>query len=119
MPDDHVATKDPPEAAKKLVNLILLQSIKDQATEIHFNPGEDRPSLYYRVKGEMHEMMPPPPDLFPLMVHRVKYMANLQDTSPPRTGRIMLSVNNREFVAALSTFATPHGERAELTLSPG
>jgi type IV pilus assembly protein PilB len=45
---------------KKLLNLVLLQAIKDQASDIHFEPFEDEFKMRYRIDGVLYEMVPPP-----------------------------------------------------------
>ena len=45
---------------RKLINLVLLQAIKDKASDIHFEPFEDEFKMRYRIDGVLYEMMPPP-----------------------------------------------------------
>ena len=45
---------------KKLINLVLMQAIKDKASDIHFEPFEDEFKMRYRIDGVLYEMMPPP-----------------------------------------------------------
>ena len=45
---------------RKLINLVLLQAIKDKASDIHFEPFESEFKMRYRIDGVLYEMMPPP-----------------------------------------------------------
>ena len=45
---------------RKLINLVLLQAIKDKASDIHFEPFEEEFKMRYRIDGVLYEMMPPP-----------------------------------------------------------
>src|SRR5262249_16985981 len=45
---------------KKLINLVLLQAIRDKASDIHFEPFEDEFKMRYRIDGVLFEMVPPP-----------------------------------------------------------
>ncbi|HCO94284.1 MAG TPA: pilus assembly protein PilB, partial [Phycisphaerales bacterium] len=45
---------------KKLLNLVLLQAIRDKASDIHFEPFEDEYKMRYRIDGVLYEMVPPP-----------------------------------------------------------
>ena len=50
---------------RKLINLVLLQAIKDKASDIHFEPFEDEFKMRYRIDGVLYEMMPPPSHIAP------------------------------------------------------
>jgi type IV pilus assembly protein PilB len=47
----------------KLINLVLLQAIKDRASDIHFEPFEHEFKMRYRIDGVLYEMVPPPKHL--------------------------------------------------------
>ena len=82
---------------KRLLNLVLLQAIKDRASDIHFEPFEDEFKMRYRIDGVLHEMIPPPKHLALPIVSRVKVMANLDiaERRMPQDGRIELTVNGQ------------------------
>ena len=44
----------------KLINMVLLMAIRDQASDIHFEPFEDEYKMRYRCDGVLYEMVPPP-----------------------------------------------------------
>ncbi|MEM1011995.1 MAG: ATPase, T2SS/T4P/T4SS family [Planctomycetota bacterium] len=97
---------------KKLINLVLLQAIKDKASDIHFEPFEDEFKIRYRIDGVLYEMMPPPSHIAPAISSRVKVMANLDiaERRVPQDGRIELTVNNQPVDLRVSVLPTMFGE---------
>ncbi|MCC6737408.1 MAG: Flp pilus assembly complex ATPase component TadA [Planctomycetia bacterium] len=96
----------------KLLNLILLQAIKDQASDIHFEPFEAEFKVRYRVDGVLYEMMPPPLHLAIALISRIKVMSNLDisETRLPQDGRIMLAIGGKPVDLRVSTLPTMFGE---------
>ncbi len=96
----------------KLLNLVLLQAIKDKASDIHFEPFEDEFKMRYRIDGVLYEMVPPPRYLAPAIVSRVKVMASLDiaERRMPQDGRIELVVAGNPIDLRVSVLPTMHGE---------
>ena len=97
---------------KRLLNLVLLQAIKDQASDIHFEPFEEEFKMRYRIDGVLYEMIPPPKQLALPIVSRVKVMANLDiaERRMPQDGRIELVVNNQPVDLRVAVLPTMFGE---------
>ena len=97
---------------KKLINLVLLQAIKDKASDIHFEPFEDEFKMRYRIDGVLYEMMPPPAQIASALSSRIKVMANLDiaERRMPQDGRIELNVNNQPIDLRVSVLPTMFGE---------
>src|SRR3954471_3512646 len=97
---------------RKLINLVLLQAIKDKASDIHFEPFEDEFKMRYRIDGVLYEMMPPPAHIAPAISSRIKVMANLDiaERRVPQDGRIELSVNNQPIDLRVAVLPTMFGE---------
>jgi len=97
---------------RKLVNLVLLQAIKDKASDIHFEPFETEFKMRYRIDGVLYEMMPPPAHIAPAISSRIKVMANLDiaERRLPQDGRIELNVNNQPIDLRVSVLPTMFGE---------
>jgi type IV pilus assembly protein PilB len=97
---------------RKLINLVLLQAIKDKASDIHFEPFEEEFKMRYRIDGVLYEMMPPPSHIAPAIASRVKVMANLDiaERRLPQDGRIELNVNNQQIDLRVSVLPTMFGE---------
>ncbi len=97
---------------KKLINLVLLQAIKDKASDIHFEPFEEEFKMRYRIDGVLYEMMPPPTHIASAISSRIKVMANLDiaERRMPQDGRIELNVNNQPIDLRVSVLPTMFGE---------
>ncbi len=97
---------------KRLLNLVLLQAIKDKASDIHFEPFEDEFKMRYRIDGVLYEMVPPPKHLALPIVSRIKVMANLDiaERRLPQDGRIELTVNGNPVDLRISVLPTMFGE---------
>jgi len=97
---------------KRLLNLVLLQAIKDKASDIHFEPFEDEFKMRYRIDGVLYEMMPPPKHLANAIVSRIKVMSDLDisERRMPQDGRIELSVNGMPVDLRVAVLPTMFGE---------
>ena len=97
---------------KKLLNLVLLQAIRDKASDIHFEPFEDEFRMRYRIDGVLYEMMPPPKHIALAISSRIKVMANLDiaERRIPQDGRIPLTVNGMPVDLRISVLPTMFGE---------
>ncbi|MCH2363509.1 MAG: Flp pilus assembly complex ATPase component TadA, partial [Planctomycetes bacterium] len=102
----------------KLLNMILLQAIRDRAADIHLEPFEHEFKVRYRVDGVLYEMMPPPIHLARSVISRVKVMANLDiaETRLPQDGRIELNVGGNPIDLRVSTLPTMYGESVVLRI---
>ncbi|MBL9031870.1 MAG: Flp pilus assembly complex ATPase component TadA [Phycisphaerae bacterium] len=96
----------------KLLNLVLLQAIKDKASDVHFEPFEDEFKMRYRIDGVLYEMVPPPKHLGPAITSRVKVMANLDiaERRLPQDGRIELTVGGNPIDLRVAVLPTMWGE---------
>ncbi len=96
----------------KLLNLILIQAIKDRASDIHFEPFENEFKIRYRVDGILYEMIPPPKYLAIAVTCRIKVISNLNiaERRLPQDGRIMLNVMGRNVDIRVSCLPTAFGE---------
>jgi len=96
----------------KLVNLILLQAIKDRASDLHVEPYQKSFRIRYRVDGTLHETVPPPKHLQLAIISRLKVMAgmNIAERRLPQDGRIKLSMTDREIDLRVSSLPTVNGE---------
>jgi type IV pilus assembly protein PilB len=101
---------------KKLVNLVLLQAIRDKASDIHFEPFEDEYKMRYRIDGVLFEMVPPPKYVAMAIASRIKVMANLDiaERRLPQDGRIELLVEARPVDLRVSVLPTMFGESVVL-----
>lgn len=101
---------------KKLLNLVLLQAIRDKASDIHFEPFENEYKMRYRIDGVLYEMIPPPKYIAAALSSRIKVMANLDiaERRLPQDGRISLTVQNNPIDLRVSVLPTMFGESVVL-----
>lgn len=97
---------------KRLLNLVLLQAIKDKASDIHFEPFEDEFKMRYRIDGVLYDMIPPPKYIAMAISSRVKVMSNLDiaERRLPQDGRIELVVGGNPVDLRVAVLPTMFGE---------
>src|SRR5215470_20445025 len=100
----------------KLANLILVQAIKDQASDIHVEPFEKTMRLRYRIDGVLLDRTPPPKNLQVPLISRLKIMSTLDiaERRLPQDGRLRVKVSGRDFDLRVSLLPTVHGEKCVL-----
>jgi type IV pilus assembly protein PilB len=103
---------------KKLLNLVLLQAIRDKASDVHFEPFENEYKMRYRIDGVLYEMVPPPRHIATALSSRIKVMANLDiaERRLPQDGRISLSVGSNPVDLRVSVLPTMFGESVVLRI---
>ncbi len=96
----------------KLVSLIILQALKERASDIHLEPFEKTFKIRYRIDGVLHEKTPPPKRFQAPMLSRIKIMAgmNIAERRLPQDGRIMLKMLGRDIDLRVSAFPSLFGE---------
>ena len=103
----------------KLVNLILTDAIRKQASDIHVEPYEKSFRVRYRIDGVLYEVMKPPTKLRNAILSRIKIMAELDiaERRLPQDGRIKLKMGRgREMDFRVSVLPTLFGEKIVLRL---
>jgi len=97
---------------KKLLNLVLLQAIRDKASDIHFEPFEDEFKMRYRIDGVLYEMVPPPRYIALAITSRIKVMADLDiaERRLPQDGRVELLVGGNQVDMRIAVLPTMFGE---------
>ena len=97
----------------KLVNLILAQAIKEQASDIHIESFEKTMRLRYRIDGALYEMPAPPKSLQGVVISRIKIMANLDvaERRLPQDGRFRIRLAGKEVDLRISILPTIFGEK--------
>ncbi len=102
----------------RLINAILSQAVREQASDIHVETFEDRLSIRYRVDGVLAEVLSPKRMLAPLLVSRLKVMARLDiaEKRIPQDGRISVKIAGHAVDIRMSTIPSAHGERVVLRL---
>ncbi len=102
----------------KLVNLIIMQAVKDRASDIHIEPEEDKVRIRYRIDGILHEVQDMAKHLQNVLASRIKVMAKMDiaETRNPQDGRIQLKMESKSLDLRVSSFPTVHGENIVLRI---
>ena len=102
----------------KLINALLTQGVRENASDIHLEIFERRSLVRFRVDGALRDVVEPKRSLHAAMVSRVKVMAELDiaEKRLPQDGRIMLRIAGRPVDVRVSTLPTGHGERVVMRL---
>ena len=102
----------------KLINLILMDAIRKQASDIHMEPYEKTMRVRFRIDGVLYEVMRPPTHLKNALISRIKIMSRLDiaERRLPQDGRIKLRAKGREMDFRVSVMPTLFGEKVVLRL---
>jgi type IV pilus assembly protein PilB len=96
----------------KLVNMIILQAVKDRASDIHIEPEEAKLVVRFRIDGILHEMFSPPKHLEPALMSRIKVLSKMDiaEKRKPQDGRFDMKALDRDIDLRVSSFPTIYGE---------
>ena len=101
-----------------MINALLTQAIKDNASDIHVEPYENRLTVRFRIDGVLREVLQSKRAVAPLVVSRIKVMSKLDiaEKRLPQDGRISLRIAGRAVDVRVSTIPSGHGERVVMRL---
>lgn len=116
-PEDLLESEDDAPIIR-LINALLTEAIKENASDIHIESFEHDLVVRFRVDGVLREILKPQRVLAPLLVSRIKVMAKLDiaEKRLPQDGRISLKIAGRAVDVRVSTIPAGHGERVVLRL---
>ncbi|MBR0551027.1 type II secretion system ATPase GspE [Stakelama marina] len=102
----------------RLINALLLEAVKEGASDVHVETQEKRLVVRFRIDGVLRDVLEPQRALAPLLVSRIKVMAKLDiaEKRVPQDGRVTLRIGGHDVDARVSTLPTQHGERVVLRL---
>ena len=102
----------------RMINALLTQAARDEASDIHIEPYETHSVVRYRADGTLRDVVSPRKALHGALVSRIKIMAQLDiaEKRLPQDGRIALRVAGRPIDIRVSTVPTGHGERVVMRL---
>ena len=115
---DQMAVDSEDAPVVKIVNLILVQAIKEKASDIHIEPFEKEVKLRYRVDGALIEATSPPKALQMPIASRIKILAGLDiaERRLPQDGRFRIRVSGKEIDLRISMLPTVYGEKIVIRL---
>lgn len=116
-PEDLLETADEAPIIR-LINALLAEAVKENASDIHIEPYEDRLVVRFRIDGVLKEILQPQRAMAPLLISRIKVMSKLDiaEKRIPQDGRISLLLGGRSVDVRVSTLPSSHGERVVLRL---
>ena len=116
-PEDLLESEDDAPIIR-LINALLTEAVKENASDIHIEPFENRLVVRFRCDGVLREVLEPQRVLAPLLVSRIKVMARLDiaEKRLPQDGRISLRVAGRAVDVRVSTLPSGNGERVVMRL---
>jgi type IV pilus assembly protein PilB len=122
MPFDERFAEEEPDRLKeladeapvvRLANLIIIQAVRQAASDIHVEPMETLMRVRYRVDGTLYSAMTPPARVQAALISRLKIMAtmNIAERRLPQDGRIQLKVDEHDIDLRVSSIPTTWGEK--------
>ena len=113
---DRLAASSEEAPVIKLANLILVQAVKDRASDIHIEPFEKNLRLRYRIDGVLMDATSPPKQMQLALVSRFKIMSSLDiaERRLPQDGRMRVRVGGKDYDLRVSIMPTVHGEKVVL-----
>ena len=115
---DELAASSEEAPVIKLANLILVQAVKDRASDVHIEPFDKTLRLRYRIDGVLVDATPPPKQMQLALVSRFKIMSSLDiaERRQPQDGRMRIRVGGKDYDLRVSIMPTVHGEKVVLRL---
>jgi len=102
----------------QLVNYVVARAIRERASDIHIEPGEDLLRVRYRIDGMLREVLRPNAKVAAAIVSRIKIMSSLDiaERRTPQDGRMQVMLDNRSIDLRVSTLPTFHGEKVVIRI---
>jgi len=102
----------------RYVNLLLMEAVRDGASDIHFEPGENSCSVRLRVDGLLREVTPPPKSLFPAIITRIKILSEMDiaERRLPLDGRFKFKFSGRVIDVRVSSMPLVFGEKVVMRI---
>ena len=102
----------------KLINGVISQAIKNRASDIHFEPYEDKIKIRFRVDGILKEVLSQDSKISSVLISRIKIISGLDisERRLPQDGRVSLSLGDKNVDVRVSTLPSSYGERVVLRL---
>ena len=102
----------------RLLNAILAESLKENASDIHIEPYEKEALVRFRLDGVLSTVLSPSVQITPLLISRIKVMSKLDiaEKRLPQDGRMSVKLGGRNIDLRVSTMPSSHGERVVMRL---
>jgi type IV pilus assembly protein PilB len=105
-------------SAARMLDLVMIQAIRDRASDIHFEPDEKALRVRLRIDGFLYETLTLPKQIQPALASRIKILAEMDiaETRLPQDGNFNVKLERRGFEIRVSTFPTIYGENVVLRI---
>ena len=102
----------------KVLDIIITQSVKDRASDIHIEPEENITRIRFRIDGVLHEIPSPPKEWEPAIISRIKVLADMDiaESRIPQDGHFTQMVDGKVIDFRVSTLPTIYGENVVMRL---
>ena len=102
----------------KLVNLLLIQAVKEGASDIHIEPFREKINVRFRIDGILHKIAPPSQHLLLALVSRIKILSKMDiaEKRLPQDGGFTVKVEDRLIDLRVSVVPTIFGEKAVIRI---
>ena len=102
----------------RFVNLILVNALRDRASDIHFEPGEYKTRIRMRIDGRLQETAPPARSMYDAIITRIKILSNMDisERRVPQDGRLKFRVGTKTVDVRVNTLPEVHGEKVVMRL---
>jgi type IV pilus assembly protein PilB len=102
----------------RLLDTIMREAIRNEATDIHIEPLQNAVRIRYRIDGILHEILRLPKWLSAPLIARVKILGDMDvaEKRVPQDGRMRIETQKKRFDVRISTIPTVNGEKAVLRL---
>jgi len=104
--------------AARMLDLVMIQAIRDRASDIHFEPDEKALGVRFRIDGFLYESLTLPKPIHLALTSRIKILAEMDiaETRLPQDGNFNVKLEKRGFEIRVSTFPTIYGENVVLRI---
>ena len=102
----------------RYVNLLLMEAVRDGASDIHFEPAENSCSVRLRVDGALHPVTPPPKSLYSAIITRIKILSEMDiaERRLPLDGRFKFKYSGRVIDVRVSSMPLVFGEKVVMRI---
>ena len=102
----------------RFVNSLFVQAVRERASDIHIEPGEEDITVRFRIDGVLKEIAHPPKRFHSSIITRIKIMAGLDiaEKRLPQDGRIRIKMAGKDIDIRVATAPAVHGERITMRL---
>jgi type IV pilus assembly protein PilB len=105
-------------SAARMLDLVMIQAIRDRASDIHLEPDEKALRVRFRIDGFLYESLTLPKQIQLAFASRIKILAEMDiaETRLPQDGNFNVKLERRGFEIRVSTFPTIYGENVVLRI---